>query len=411
MPIGIYISVPFCRTKCSFCNFASGVFSRELFDRYIDHVTRDIANAGQIAPDAMLDRDVNTIYLGGGTPSVLAPDQLVRLFSAVREKFEVGDSAEITVECAPGTLTPPIIGALLACGVNRVSLGVQSFVDQETRSVGRLHSRDITLADLERLRRAGISNISLDLVAGLPHQSAESWRYSLDEVIGTAVPHVSVYMLEVDEDSRLGRELMAGGQRYHAHFVPNDDATADFYQLACDALNAAGLEQYEVSNFARTDRQSKHNLKYWLRQPYIGFGVDAHSMVPTTGHKALRFSTPDDLDHLLGEAPRTFRSVDEAAAEDEAFFLGLRLNRGINLDQVSSEFGPGAITRRATTIEELCNAGLLIKENQLLRLTDRGRLLSNEVFERLMLADASRDEGALSQSNSPHLVTLQLLKL
>jgi oxygen-independent coproporphyrinogen-3 oxidase len=398
--LGIYISVPFCRTKCSFCNFASGVFSRERFDRYLEHVTRDLANSDQIAPNASVDRDVDTVYLGGGTPSILAPDQLQRLFAAVRQQFNVTTDAEITVECAPGTLTAPIIDALLACGVNRVSLGVQSFVDQEARSVGRLHTHDITLGDIDRLRNAGITNISVDLIAGLPHQTAESWRYSLDDVIGTEVPHVSVYMLEVDEDSRLGRELIAGGTRYHAHFVPDDDATADFYQQACDTLNAAGIKQYEISNFARAGHESKHNLKYWLRQPYLGFGVDAHSMLPATGHEALRFSTPDDLDHLLSGAARDFRPVDAANAEDEAFFLGLRLNRGIDLDQISAEFGPEAITRRASLIQELREAGLLDQQASKLRLTDRGRLLSNEVFERLMLADATDHLGAPSWSHS-----------
>jgi oxygen-independent coproporphyrinogen III oxidase len=416
VPLGIYISVPFCRTKCSFCNFASGVFSRERFDRYLDHVTRDISDADQIAPNASVDRDVDTIYLGGGTPSVLAPDQLQRLFDAVRQNFNITADAEITVECAPGTLTAPIIHTLLACGVNRVSLGAQSFVDQETRAVGRLHTRDITLGDIDRLRNAGITNISVDLIAGLPHQTAESWRYSLDEVIGTEVPHVSVYMLEVDEDSRLGRELIAGGTRYHAHFVPNDDATADFYQQACDTLNAAAIQQYEISNFARAGQQSKHNLKYWLRQPYLGFGVDAHSMLLTTGHEALRFSTPDDLDHLLSGTARDFRPIDVASAEDEAFFLGLRLNGGIDLAKISAEFGAEAITRRASILQELRETGLVAQQASTLRLTDRGRLLSNEVFERLMLADPSDDVDGPSSSqsgrrgsivaNPPQLVTL-----
>jgi oxygen-independent coproporphyrinogen-3 oxidase len=412
--LGIYISVPFCRTKCTFCNFASGVFSRELFDRYIEHITRDIANSAQIAPNAVLDHAVDTIYLGGGTPSVLAPDQLLRLFAAVRGEFAVSADAEITVECAPGTLTPPIIDTLLACGVNRVSLGVQSFVDQETRAVGRLHTREITLADTDHLRNAGITNISVDLIAGLPHQTAESWRYSLEEVIGTEVPHVSVYMLEVDEDSRLGRELMAGGQRYHAHFVPDDDATADFYQQARDTLNRAGVRQYEISNFSRSGCESKHNLKYWLRQPYLGFGVDAHSMLPTTGHEALRFSTPDDLDRVLARAPRTFRAVDTSAAEDEAFFLGLRLNGGVDLAQISAEFGSDTIARRASIIQELLEVGLLVQENTSLRLTDRGRLLSNEVFERLMLCEdvgapslPQGDRMGSTDSKPAQLVTLQ----
>lgn len=399
MPLGIYISVPFCRTKCSFCNFASGVFSRELFDRYLRRVSADLANPGQFAAGATFDRNVDTIYLGGGTPSLLAPDQLEGLLAAVHQNFHVDPNAEITVECAPGTLTPEIIGALVHGGVNRVSLGVQSFIDQESRSVGRLHTRAITFADIDRLRDAGIANISVDLIAGLPHQTAASWRDSLEQVLASGVPHVSVYLLEVDEDSRLGRELMAGGTRYHAHFVPDEDTTADFYQQACDILNPAAVSQYEISNFARAGGASRHNLKYWLRQPYLGFGVDAHSMLPAGDREALRFATSDDLDQFLAGAPVTLRKIDQAAAEDEAFFLGLRLNRGIDLPSIAREFGETAITKREAPVQELIDAGLLERNATILRLTDRGRLLSNEVFERLTLSAAPSETMAAPPSS------------
>src|SRR5271167_2304782 len=310
MPSGIYISVPFCRTKCSFCNFASGVFSRELFDRYVAQVRSEIEAAERIAQElgGNFEHRVDSIYLGGGTPSVLAPDQLERLFRAIRDNFEVDRVAEITVECAPGTITDEIMEALLRCGVNRVSLGVQSFVDQECSSVGRLHTRAVTLLDVARLRARGIGNISIDLIAGLPHQTEESWNFSLGETLATGVPHVSVYMLEVDEDSRLGSELLAGGSRYHAHFVPDDDLTADWYLVACERLENGGVQQYEISNFARPVthgiglRDSRHNLKYWTRRPYLGFGVDAHSMLTANdelqakGVQAVRFATPDPLE-------------------------------------------------------------------------------------------------------------------
>ena len=245
MSQGIYISVPFCRTKCSFCNFASGVFSRTVFDRYVEQVCAEIGAADRIVRElgGRFEQRVDSVYLGGGTPSVLAPDQLERLFQAVRDRYEVDRAAEITVECAPGTITDEILEALLRCGVNRVSLGVQSFVDKECSSVGRLHTRAITLADIVRLRAGGIGNISIDLIAGLPHQSSESWDFSLDETVATGVPHVSVYMLEVDEDSRLGNELLAGGSRYHAHFVPDDDLTADLYLAACERLERGGVQQ------------------------------------------------------------------------------------------------------------------------------------------------------------------------
>ncbi|MGE5111697.1 MAG: coproporphyrinogen-III oxidase family protein [Acidobacteriaceae bacterium] len=412
MPLGLYLSVPFCRTKCSFCNFASGVFSRPLFDRYVSHLERELGRAEQIACEmgGVFEREVDSVYLGGGTPSILAPDQLGTLFQAVRNNFAVLPGAEITVEVAPGTLSPEILKVLLEVGANRVSLGMQSFVDQETRSVGRLHTREITLADIARLRENGIKEISLDLIAGLPHQTAESWRYSLAETVSTGVPHVSVYMLEVDEDSRLGRELIAGGTRYHAHHVPDDDATADFYLEACETFDGAGLKHYEISNFASDggsphlpnlgrcgapedscsfpEHASRHNLKYWLRQPYLGFGVDAHSMLCAPRrdqpHAAVRFATTDNLDALLAGAAMSRTVVEEKNAIEEVFFLGLRLNRGVNLRQVADEFGEDAVERYHSQIAEMTESDLVVLEDGWLRLTNRGRLLSNDVFSRFL---------------------------
>jgi oxygen-independent coproporphyrinogen-3 oxidase len=280
--------------------------------------------------------------------------------------------------------------------VNRVSLGMQSFVDLEARSVGRLHTRDITSRDITNLRAAGISEISLDLIAGLPHQTAESWTYSLSEVIASGVPHVSVYMLEVDDESRLGRELIAGGTRYHAHHVPNDDATADFYIQACETFNTHGLHQYEISNFAiersegslSTSRlpshASRHNLKYWLRHPYLGFGLDAHSMLcaPRAGepHAATRFATTDNLEALLAGSVLTRTDVSEKNAIEELYFLGLRLNRGVEIVSITEELGIDAVERYRPQIAELTDSGLLVLDDGWLRLTNRGRLLSNEVF-------------------------------
>jgi len=405
---GIYISVPFCRTKCSFCNFASGVFSRVLFDRYVQQVCSDIESSAGVAREmgGVLEVDVDSIYLGGGTPSVLDPDQLQRLFQAVRNRFSVGRTAEITVECAPGTISNEILDGLLGCGVNRVSLGVQSFVDKECSSVGRLHTREITLADIARLRSAGIGNISIDLIAGLPHQTDESWNFSLRETLATGVPHVSVYMLEVDDDSRLGNELLAGGSRYHAHFVPDDDLIADLYLAACERLEKGGVQQYEISNFARPVthgiglRNSRHNLKYWTRQPYIGFGVDAHSMLTATpevkarGIDAVRFATSDSLDGYssagnVGEAGiqqlQAFRTlIDPQAALEESLFLGLRLNYGISLRELQKQFGEGMLESYRPIIAELAEAGLLQSAADRLCLTARGRLLSNEVFGRFL---------------------------
>jgi oxygen-independent coproporphyrinogen III oxidase len=391
MGLGIYISVPFCRTKCSYCNFASDVFSRAMFGSYVNRLCADIENAPQTALQmgGRMERAVDSIYLGGGTPTVLEPAQLDRIFATVRSQFDVRDDAEVTVECAPGTLTTTMLETLLHCGVNRISLGVQSFVDEEAAAVGRLHKRAIVLADIAQLRDAGIININIDLIAGLPHQTATSWEFSLAETIATGAPHVSVYMLEVDEDSRLGRELLAGGARYHAHFVPDEEATADFYLKACEQLESAGIAQYEISNFARIDRESKHNLKYWTRQPYFGFGVDAHSMLASAalGIDGVRFAPPDVLEKYVNGAGLERTVVTRSAALEESFFLGLRLNGGVNLKELSAKFGEASIKKAKSAIAELIADGLMAQHGSRVCLTSRGRLLSNEVFERFILAD------------------------
>ncbi len=391
MSFGVYISVPFCRSKCTYCNFASGVFSAAQMGKYVERVREDIvaccAFAGQ--NDAEIPKIADSIYLGGGTPSLLPAGELKKLFAALHREFHVAPDAEITVECAPGTLTDAILATLVESGVNRVSLGVQSFIDQEAASVARLHTREKTLSDIARLRAAGISNINVDLIAGLPHQTSASWNESLDHAIASGVPHMSVYMLEVDEDSRLGRELIAGGTKYHAHFVPDDDLTAELYETACERLNAAGVRQYEISNFARAGFESRHNLKYWMRQPYLGFGVDAHSMLPVAAHlrkdgaESLRLRTTDSYDAFFRSSQLQALPVSEAQALEESFFLGLRLNRGVDLEALREQFG-AAVGKFQKVIDELVGDGLLALGDSNMRLTPRGRLLSNEVFERFI---------------------------
>jgi len=424
MSLGLYISVPFCRTKCSYCNFASDVFSKSAYENYVARLLEDIANVREFAADlgcvlgSALYDTADSIYLGGGTPSILEAAQLLRIFAAVRDQFTLTPNAEITVECAPGTLTPTLIDTLLQCGVNRVSLGVQSFVDQEAQAVGRLHKRVTVLEEIDRLRKAGLGNINVDLIAGLPHQTAKSWAFSVSETIAAGVPHASVYMLEVDEDSRLGRELIAGGARYHAHFVPDDDRTADFYQQACETLAASGIAQYEISNFARLGsdelcgNKSRHNTKYWTHQPYVGFGVDAHSMLlvghhevdrlEADRHQAVRFATADSLDAYMNRAPHTVTPVSSRAAIEESFFLGLRLNRGIDFEQLRKDFNdfdPETVALWEAAIERSVHEGLLEQEVATLRLTGRGRLLSNEVFARFLIQETEETKVGTGHVN------------
>ena len=391
MPLGLYVSVPFCRSKCSFCNFASGVFSRDQMNAYMTRLREELTGAEALAESfaAEFERTVDSIYLGGGTPTTLARDQLAGIFEVIRNEFDVRPAAEITVECAPGTLRPDILEALLRSGTNRVSLGTQSLIDDEIKSVGRLHTAQQAFTDIQALRAAGISNINVDLVAGLPHQTAASWRLSLEQLAELDVPHASVYILEVDEDSRLGRELIAGGNRYHAHYVPDSDLAADLYLDAVGFLKPQ-LEQYEISNFSRPGCESRHNLKYWTRQPYLGFGLDAHSMLranrSSPEFQSVRFANVDDLSAYLSASPRpgpTF--ITPRSASEETMFLSLRLNRGIDLNAV----GPAGWEELDQQIRELSELGLVEHSGGFLRLTSRGRLLSNEVFERFISTEES----------------------
>jgi oxygen-independent coproporphyrinogen III oxidase len=400
-PLGVYISVPFCKAKCTFCNFASDAFAPGRMQGYVDRLCGEIAGArsGAAGFGAMLPERVDTVYFGGGTPSLLSAAHVRQVFARLRGEFGVAGDAEITLECAPGQLSAETLDELLRQGLNRVSLGVQSFVDRESAAIGRLHSEQVCLEEIGRLRAAGVADINVDLIAGLPHQTAASWVYSVEATIATGVPHVSVYMLEVDEDSRLGREMLRSGSRYGAASVPSEDESAEWYQVACDRLNAAGVVQYEISNFARAGYRSRHNLKYWRRDPYVGFGLDAHSMLMTEAG-AVRFSNTSDLDvysaDVTAALPLYPRDVAEPEVEfvtaskafEESLFLGLRLNAGVSLQALRDQFGDAMLGEALVAMRELSAAGLLALSGDCVALTDRGRVVSNEVFSRLLLGDS-----------------------
>jgi oxygen-independent coproporphyrinogen-3 oxidase len=390
--LGLYLSVPFCRSKCTYCNFASGVFPASHHDRYIARIEQDLIAVRKRAKHsgAQLPQAVDSIYLGGGTPSLLSPTLFRRLFTSLRREFAVLPTAEITVECAPGQLEPAVLETLAECGVTRVSFGVQSFVDREAKSIGRLHNRAVALEDIRRVQSAGVNDVSVDLIAGLPGQTLDSWYESLGALAESGVDHASIYMLEVDDESRLGRELLVNGGRYRAKEVPGDDLIADLYTEAIAYLAGHGLAQYEISNFARSGSESQHNLKYWRRQPYLGFGLDAHSMLRTHAGATLRFGTTDDFDAYL-ESPGWSepRRLDREEEMDEAWFLGLRLNEGVSLAALRGEFSASAVREFLSTIAELEDDNLLtFVGGDRVALTARGRLLSNEVFGRFLAEPA-----------------------
>lgn len=392
--LGIYVSVPFCRSKCTYCNFASGVFPAGEHARYVRRLVEELSAAGQWAESAgvVLPRRVDSVYLGGGTPSLLDAQLLARLFECIRAEFEVDADAEITVECAPGQLPDAVLDALVRAGASRVSLGVQSFVDREARGSGRLHDRSTVERDLGRIRSAGITNINVDLIAGLAGQTMASWEDSLDALIASGVPHASIYMLEVDEDSRLGRELLAGGARYGAALAPAEDAVAEMYARAIERLRAAGISQYEISNFSRAGFESRHNLRYWLRRPYLGVGLDSSSMLRARGSfesggegYIMRSTSAEELTaYLEGTAAREETWLSPVRRHEEAWFLGLRLNAGVNAAELEREFGRERVEPALETAKRLAEDGLLTVEGETIRLTARGRPISNEVFQQFL---------------------------
>lgn len=356
---GVYISYPFCSQKCTFCNFASHVYTPELRTRYQSTLLKQLQDwTWPWKPD--------TLYVGGGTPSLMP----LEFLEGIVHQIPNGELVEATLECAPGTVTEESVREWARCGINRVSLGVQSFITAELRQTGRSHTAVTVEQDMEMLRRSGIENVNIDLIAGLPGQTRESWEESLDWIRRLSPPHVSVYVFEADDDSRLGRELSLGGVRYGAELVPSDDLVAEFYERAVDALQSIGLHRYEISNFSRPGSESRHNLKYWLLEPYVGFGLDAHSFDGTR-----RWSTSDDLNEYFAqiEASKPLPAISSDRAE-ERFFVGLRLMNGIAPE-------PSERARFDKPIAKWLKAGMLEKTDGRLRLSRRGVLLSNEIFQ------------------------------
>jgi len=354
---GVYLAYPFCAQKCTYCNFASGVFPRALEARYLEAIEAEIrAHQWEWMHE--------TVYLGGGTPSGMAPEALRRLLDIIPGR----PWAEATIEAAPGTVTAEKARAWADCGINRVSLGVQSFVEKEIRRTGRKHTAQTVADEIGTLDHAGIGDLNIDLIAGLSGQTEESWSESLDWIERLAPAHVSVYMLEVDEDSRLGKEILLGGARYGAGETPGDDGTAALYEMAVERLAALGMARYEISNFARPGFESLHNLKYWKLEPYVGFGADAHSF-----DGRVRTQNAESVEEYLSGTGQ----VRDLHHHDERFFVGLRLMAGIRP-------APEEWQRFEQPIRRFLDAGLLETAGGVLRLTGRGVLLSNEVFQEFL---------------------------
>ena len=386
--LGVYVQVPFCQTKCTYCNFHTGVFSKDLYEPYVRAVCREITEFPRLrhengiadVPEGIVD----TIYFGGGTPSLLLPENLAQIIEAIRVSFP-SQFEEVTLEADPETISPEKAAAWREAGFNRISMGVQSFNDAELRSAGRLHRRADVFRATEMLRASGFANISFDLIAGLPHQTDASWQDSVQQLLSLRPEHVSVYMMEIDEGSRLGLEVLQSGERYSAKALPSDDSMAEYYESGCRQLAAAGYLHYEISNWALPGFESRHNLKYWRREPYFGFGAGAHSFNGSqrwaNAHDPAVYSNTIHAGRFPVEQ---LESVTHGQALEEELFLGLRQLAGIDLGGIMEKYGPKCGERLRPRVDELVAQGLVQWEGPLLRLSPERLAVSNEVFVHLL---------------------------
>jgi oxygen-independent coproporphyrinogen III oxidase len=385
--VGIYIQVPFCQTKCTYCNFHTGVVSSSRFAPYVSAVCKEIAKHGDFyqrasvnLPGLFADALADTVYIGGGTPSLLDPAHLRRILDEIRTGFGA-ELAEVTLEADPETVEMGKAEAWVQAGINRVSFGMQSFSDAELKATGRMHRRADIYRAVPILRDAGIRNISFDLIAGLPRQTRASWRASLEELAALGPEHVSIYLLEIDEGSHLGAEVLRGGEKYGAGEIPSEDEMAEFYETACGFLQRAGYRHYEISNWGQPGFESRHNLKYWKREPYLGFGAGAHSFSGTqrwaNAHDAAAYVNAIESGRLPVEQ---LENVTPASALEEELFLGLRQLDGIDVERIEREYGVAVAPR----FNRLVSAGMVERDGGFVRLAASKLSVANEVFVELM---------------------------
>jgi oxygen-independent coproporphyrinogen-3 oxidase len=359
---GIYIHIPFCRSRCSYCDFATGIFESTLSERYVKALVKEILCWHEIESPEPVD----TLYFGGGTPSLLAAAQLQEILEAIRARFSISSdtAVEVTMEMNPGTVTPSLLQEFRQLGINRASFGAQSFDDRELARLGRSHTAAETRCTFEYLRNAGFDNVSFDLIAGLPGQSLEGWERNL-------------YLLEVHQGTPLAEHIKRGIQPQ-----PDDDLAARMYELMLERSVLNGYQHYEISNLSLSGFQSRHNTKYWTGAPYYGFGCSAHSY----DGSLRRWSNERDVTRYIDMVQRDVNPVVEETnltkeqAISESIFLGLRLMRGIDLKRHHLQFGADIRDSHGTELTRFHDAGLIVYDGDLLRLTRSGMLLSNEVF-------------------------------
>jgi oxygen-independent coproporphyrinogen-3 oxidase len=397
-PLGLYLHIPFCESKCGYCNFASGVYPQVIVARYLEALSTEIAHLRTILSEVDVAYDcfpackVDTVYLGGGTPSRIDGSDIVKLFQVLREVFEFAPIPEITLEVNPGSVDPKRIEEYQEAGVNRISIGVQTFQDETLKRIGRSHNVQHALATVELFRKMGMNNMGIDIIAGLPGQTVKDWRENLNMLCALSPEHISLYMLEIHEDTRFGKVYQKGAStergvrenpRYAA--LPDEDLVEQFYFDAIHQFEGEGYHQYEISNFAKPGRESRHNLKYWTDQPFIGFGCSAYSYL-----EGKRWGNERSVRRYMDLIQRQSHAVDSRSnltsreREEEAIFLGLRLTRGIDLFQFETKFGFNLRSRFKEQIEFLKEGQLIELTPEHLRLTPKGYILSNEVFSEFL---------------------------
>jgi oxygen-independent coproporphyrinogen III oxidase len=395
--LGLYLHVPFCSAICNYCNFNRGLFDAPLKTRYVEALAAEISSAALTEQTSAEDKirsvsdgnergwgpasirrraGADTIFFGGGTPSLLEPEEIARLIAACEDAFDLARDREVTLEANPETVTGERLAAYRAAGVNRLSFGVQSFRDEELTRLSRLHSADRARAAYQEARGAGFDNVSLDLMMWLPGQRVEQWLESIDQAIALAPEHLSLYLLELYPNAPLKDEMA----RARWSQAPDDDAAA-MYLTAMERLDAAGLAQYEISNVARAGRQSRHNLKYWTDGEWLGFGCGAHSTRGGSRWKNVAATEEYIARIQAGEsAASQVRQLPAAERLGDALFTGLRLSEGVDLAAIDQRYGVDVWRRYGTDLEPFVDAGCLLREGTSLKLTRGGMLLAHEVM-------------------------------
>lgn len=368
---GLYVHIPFCSSRCSYCDFATGLYQSELAERYVAALLQEIRTSPHSGAK------VDTIYFGGGTPSLLAPAQLDRILAILSQQFEIDPASEVTLEINPGSVTREKLEAFRNLGINRASFGAQTFDDSELAKLGRSHSAADALKTFAELRNAGFTNISFDLIAGLPGQTLAGWQRNIKQALDLNPEHLSFYLLEVHSGTPLAEHIRRGLQP-----VPDDDLAGVMYRWMLDHASEAGYEHYEISNLCHPGFHSRHNVKYWTAVPYYGFGCSAHSY---DGQNRRWSNHRDVLKYVEtienGASPVVDeQELSETDVRAEALFLAMRLMRGVDVQRYRESFGVDLREAHAADLDRFCKAGLLEFDGDLIRLTRTGALLSNEVF-------------------------------